>query len=213
MTRLEKEPDSSIWLILVSDDAGFRHMLRSSKRSGFGVVVVNEFITKLSLEGDLRMPWLQLKAGSHSLDGLVDHIVGISTMGRSWMRENMNTNDFADEGVIVQIVLKLKNQSLANKSHETGAIVENNAETVLEQHLKHAGDRHLEYLENLEKALQKLEEPSKDKTMWNINGSILKLEARLKARLKARRTKKFNSRNNGYFRRRVSENFMLCRFR
>ncbi|KAM0168323.1 hypothetical protein ACHAPF_011122 [Botrytis cinerea] len=143
MTRLEKEPDSFIWLILVSDDAGFRHMLSSSKRSGFGVVVVNEFITKLSLEGDFCTPWLQLKAGSHSLDGLVDHIVGISTMGRSWMRENMNTNDFADEGVIVQIVLKPKNQSLANKNHETGAIVENNAETMLEQHLKHAGDRHL----------------------------------------------------------------------
>ncbi|KAF7910279.1 hypothetical protein EAE99_011326 [Botrytis elliptica] len=82
MTQLEKEPNPFVWLILVTDDAGFRYMLRSAKRSGFGIVVVNEFFTKLSLEGDLRMPWPQLKAGNDSLEGIVDHIVGMSTMGR-----------------------------------------------------------------------------------------------------------------------------------
>ncbi|KAF7893622.1 uncharacterized protein EAF02_001160 [Botrytis sinoallii] len=64
MTQLEKKPNSFVCLILVSDDAGFRYMLRSAKRSGLGVVVVNEFFTKFSLEGDLRMPWPQLKAGT-----------------------------------------------------------------------------------------------------------------------------------------------------
>ncbi|KAF7943965.1 hypothetical protein EAE96_010378 [Botrytis aclada] len=37
VSQLEKEPNSFVWLILVSEDKGFRYMLRSAKRCGFGV--------------------------------------------------------------------------------------------------------------------------------------------------------------------------------
>ncbi|TGO27176.1 hypothetical protein BPAE_0046g00390 [Botrytis paeoniae] len=190
MTQLEKEPNSFIWLILVSDDAGFRYMLRSGKRSEFGVVVVNEFFTKLSLEGDLRMPWPQLKAGNYNLDGLADHIVGISTMGRRWIRENMNTTDFGDEDPIDKVILKLKIQLKAKNTMKWELFLRTmQKRSTLEQRLKHTSEKDLQSLEILEKALRKLEDPSGHKTMRGIDGSILKLETELKARLEAKKTK------------------------
>ncbi|KAF5871576.1 uncharacterized protein Bfra_008095 [Botrytis fragariae] len=173
MTQLEKEPHSFIWLILVTDDAGFRYMLRSGKRSEFGVVVVNEFFTKLSLEGDLRMPWPQLKAGNYSLDGLADHIVGISTMDP-----------------IDKVILKLKIQLKAKSTMKRELLLRTmQKRSILEQRLKHTSEKDLQSLEILEEALRKLEDPSGHKTMRGIDGSILKLETELKARIEAKKTK------------------------
>ncbi|KAF7919347.1 uncharacterized protein EAE97_011679 [Botrytis byssoidea] len=190
MKQLEKEPSSFVWLILVSDDAGFRYMLRSGKRSGFGVVIVNEFFTKLSLEGDLRMPWPQLKAGNYSLDGLADHIVGISTMGRRWIRENMNTTDSEDEDPIDKVILKLKIQLKAKNTMKRELLLRTmQKRSILEQRLKRTSEKDLRTLEILEKALRKLEDPSGHKNMRGIDGSILKLETELNARIEAKKTK------------------------
>ncbi|TGO08958.1 hypothetical protein BTUL_0184g00050 [Botrytis tulipae] len=190
MKQLEKEPNSFIWLILVSDDAGFRYMLRSGKRSGFGVVIVNEFFNKLSLEGDLRMPWPQLKAGNYSLSGLADHIVGISTMGRRWIRENMNTTDSGDGDPIDKVILKLKIQLKAKNTMKRDFLLRKmQKRSILEQRLKHTSEKDLQLLEILEKALRKLEDPSEHRIMRGIDGSILKLETKLNARIEAKKTK------------------------
>ncbi|TGO40084.1 hypothetical protein BHYA_0042g00150 [Botrytis hyacinthi] len=189
-TQLEKEPNSFIWLILVSDDSRFRYMLRSGKRSGFGVVIVNDFYTKLSLEGNLRMPSPQLKAGNYSLDGLADHIVGISAMGRRWIRENMNTTDSGDEDPIDKVILKPKIQLKAKNTMKRESFLRTiQKRSILEQRLKHTSEKDLQSLEILEKALRKLEDPSGHKTMRGIDGSILNLETELNARIEAKKTK------------------------
>ncbi|KAF7888768.1 hypothetical protein EAF00_009068 [Botryotinia globosa] len=60
--------------------------------------------------------------------------------------------------------------------------------SILEQPLKNTSEKDLQSLEILEKGLRKLEDPSKHKSMWGIDGSILRLETELNARIEAKKT-------------------------
>lgn len=98
----------------------------------------------------------------------------------------MNTTDSGDEVPIDKAILMLKIQLKAKNAMKRELLLRKmQKRSILEQRLKHTSEKDLQALEILEKALRKLKDPSKHKSIWGIDGSILKLETELNARIEA----------------------------
>ncbi|KAI9640576.1 hypothetical protein NHQ30_010874 [Ciborinia camelliae] len=70
------------WLILLSNDADFRHMLEKAKMEGVAIVMVCNN-PSMGIKGDFWLPWKELREGHESLTLLSKQVVKTSTSGQS----------------------------------------------------------------------------------------------------------------------------------
>ncbi|KAF7858952.1 hypothetical protein EAF04_008993 [Stromatinia cepivora] len=177
----KKKPDSRTWLILVSDDTDYGSMLKNAKKKGFGVVVVTEWMSRLALDGDLRVPWGELKDGNHSLEGLADHIVDFSTLGRMWKNKHMSPNKVCDEEEIEKEIsreeLEIKQKTIL-RQEEIAKVMQQRS--ILEERLNKEMIAKERYMLQIEQKIQKLERRLKEGRIFNLEQNILQLETRLK---------------------------------
>ncbi|KAJ8062725.1 hypothetical protein OCU04_007989 [Sclerotinia nivalis] len=177
----KEKAGSRTWLILVSDDTDYGSMLTNAKKKGFGVVVVTEWMSRLALNGDLRVPWGELKDGNYSLEGLADHIVDFSTLGRMWKKKHMSPNKVCDEEAIEKEIsreeLEIKQKTIL-RQEEIAKVMQQRS--VLEERLNKEMIAKGPYILQIEQKIQKVERRLKDGRIFHLEQNILQLETRLK---------------------------------